>query len=1308
MPVGSKKSLKYGKALCALVAAVLLLFFACIATLPTLVSSDWGKQKLFNYLRSQYQIDVQCQHLSLKWFGHLEASGLQVIYAKKKVNFTCDTIKTEASLYSVLIKKNFGHLFCEKPYLKISPSLLSLLTGRPQAPSFQKASFFPIGKMSEPWLRCSLPYIGVVNASHGKMELLAEELEPIVFDEIVLNLENTPAEHTIYAHLSCQTLQKGIQGSIQADVSCMQVNSGTPILKANASLSQLPVEGVDELFALFQPKYRGFLVQAIGPTADASLNAASAAGNFEIDVSTSSPLFSAKISMATKDERVSLLTPAQCTYTITPAFFEKLSSLDTKKRTISLKENGTLNISLQQFNSVIPHSFDDLLVARFDATIAKSTPLVLESNGVNFTLRDLYLQIVGTEGAIQYNGQASVLSAQKSADCSMEGVYNAKNRERSFSVAAKDLPTEILAQIVGLPVLPDLLGQDISISASVNKTTDHLLSLEAQTPLFKLEKAVFSLNDKMLLRSPVAFSYQLLPSALHLLTKGPALEKKALLQGYINNFSLPLSFGLEGLQLDLKIASNQIQIAQKEPIAFNNAQATFSVRTLNQISLGLSSDRLQASLTGKYNEKTGKVTLTQPLLCTATIDNALLHGWVNTPASLMKPADLKLSIDPFSFTIRAFSMQSLSFKGTSSIPFFQLLSFEGAPELSLNNLVIPFQWDGPQKAAQIAIAAQVQEKEQSLGSIACKSTFTDVQWGKWDTATLNASLELQQMPTQFIDSFLGKSLFSPIIGPQFSTALKLQSTPQQHTIHLTLSSALLNIKSAFTGNATTLALSGPATSIQWTLTPEGYKSLDTFLNKQNSKQGFALKEPTYFQIHLTQLQLPFTPNTQAGFASRIPKIHFDLSHLQCVGDLANPSIIFSDNVTQETLAVSSLTLAFNKSQNTPLTFACNAYTGSPNNANNGKTGSLSLKGNVENLFDKQGQMQWNALSSQISLSVKNFPSQLLDLIARFKINTDYPFTKIFGNTIQASLEADIRNQSGPLSLNVHSPNTRFSLDAAINQEGLILKQPVYAQMKISKEMSALILNKTNPALRYFYSEGPVTLEIPTKGFFIPFTSSSLMKLSIPNARIELGKIACRNEGNIHSALSLLKAKQFDKNKEVHLWFAPIDLHVSQGTVDIERTEILLANTFDIAVWGKLLLLENYVDMVLGLTAQTLNKSFGIKNLSEDYVLTIPVQGKIGNVQINSSKATKKIALLLASQQKVLQDSLGKSRGGQILGGILQHMATLPDNENVPPAKHPFPWEKKTGFEESTEKPHEKKIRFKENEKPFKQLLKIVK
>ena len=129
------------------------------------------------------------------------------------------------------------------------------------------------------------------------------------------------------------------------------------------------------------------------------------------------------------------------------------------------------------------------------------------------------------------------------------------------------------------------------------------------------------------------------------------------------------------------------------------------------------------------------------------------------------------------------------------------------------------------------------------------------------------------------------------------------------------------------------------------------------------------------------------------------------------------------------------------------------------------------------------------------------------------------------------------------------------------------------------------------------------------------------------------------------------------------------------------------------------------------TLPTLEKAFGIQGLPKGYVLTLPMKGPLNNVKIDSSKATSKIALLLAWQHRGLaNDALGGGPAGAFAGELLGKLATLPDkNAKVPPAKHPFPWEegKSRSKKATSDRSEGKKRYFKGNEKPLKQILKVI-
>ena len=123
------------------------------------------------------------------------------------------------------------------------------------------------------------------------------------------------------------------------------------------------------------------------------------------------------------------------------------------------------------------------------------------------------------------------------------------------------------------------------------------------------------------------------------------------------------------------------------------------------------------------------------------------------------------------------------------------------------------------------------------------------------------------------------------------------------------------------------------------------------------------------------------------------------------------------------------------------------------------------------------------------------------------------------------------------------------------------------QMTLTPDLSQVLLNAVNPlSLSAISAAAPITLEIPAQGFSYPIYPSNDSQINIPSGRLDLGKLTCHNEGNLNITLGLLKLNQFSKNQDLELWFAPLDFHIANGEMDCERTEILIANTYQVCVW----------------------------------------------------------------------------------------------------------------------------------------------
>ncbi len=703
----------------------------------------------------------------------------------------------------------------------------------------------------------------------------------------------------------------------------------------------------------------------------------------------------------------------------------------------------------------------------------------------------------------------------------------------------------------------------------------------------------------------------------------------------------------QNLQFEASVHASTLPLFGK---TLSHVKGTLQAQTLSHISLQVDSDELHARTEGNIDLSTHSFSLIQPLTAEATLDLPFLVG----------PAPVQLVINPFAASLHDPLQGAIT--GQLFCKEAELATAE--TPISVQNTLLPFQWDPTAQRLLVQFSSQLPP----TGSIKGQGTLI----GKH----LRASLQCKDLATELLDLLSRKPYISALLGASISGECDLDHTPGMQTLSLQLTSPLLACKASLVKDQSGVRIRS-ITPARWQITPESYPLLDRLLT-QERQPHFALIEPTTFTLSSLDLYIPHP---------------LELNALEIIAGITNPGLNFLDKSSKEVISLSAFNGSiYKKGGQTPLTLSLDGT------ATAAKSGSFLCSVKTDLIGDL------SQLTLDIDLQAKQFPCKILDLCARAAGTVHPPFGALLGPTFQLSLKTHLQAFNGPLSLSLSSPTSQAELSGHLEAGTLILDQPLYAQLLITQEASRGILREVNPLdLSAFYTTSPVILQIPKAGSLLPLYPWAPEKLNIPEATLELGKITCRNEGNVNITLGLLKSKQFNKDQDLTLWFAPIDLSIRKGMVDVERTEILIADTFDICAWGKVDLVKEYVDMTLGLTAPTLAQAFGIKGLPENYVLTLPMKGKMDNVQINTGKATAKVALLLAWQNKDLAGQFGGTAGafaGELLGAI----ATLPDaNAKIPPPKHPFPWE----MGRSKEPLPRSKKRFKTSDKPLKQLFKVI-
>lgn len=303
-------------------------------------------------------------------------------------------------------------------------------------------------------------------------------------------------------------------------------------------------------------------------------------------------------------------------------------------------------------------------------------------------------------------------------------------------------------------------------------------------------------------------------------------------------------------------------------------------------------------------------------------------------------------------------------------------------------------------------------------------------------------------------------------------------------------------------------------------------------------------------------------------------------------------------------------------------------------------GHLSLKGKIETKYN-----------FDILVDVKNFPALALD--------------EIVGPTLDLKGSVKMSKSHGSIDLIIGAANLKTHLIGTLSERTFTLNAPLEAAIHLTPQLSALLLKDTNPLfLTGVEAQNPITLRVEPKDFSFPLPYS-IDKLKVGKATLNLGKVKCQNGKSLAALISLLNVSRLSSVREMDVWFTPVTFQIDRGILQSGRMDLLLADSIHLCTWGNVNLIKDQLDMILGLPADTLRQSFGIKNLSENYVLKIDVRGSTKEPDIATGPAGAKIAALLAA---------GQIPKKGVFGGIVDIITKPKEDEDIPPAQRPFPWE----------------------------------
>ncbi|NGX41488.1 MAG: hypothetical protein KR126chlam4_01329 [Candidatus Anoxychlamydiales bacterium] len=320
----------------------------------------------------------------------------------------------------------------------------------------------------------------------------------------------------------------------------------------------------------------------------------------------------------------------------------------------------------------------------------------------------------------------------------------------------------------------------------------------------------------------------------------------------------------------------------------------------------------------------------------------------------------------------------------------------------------------------------------------------------------------------------------------------------------------------------------------------------------------------------------------------------------------------------------------------------------------GKTTENKISGNFTAFIEFEGK------KIQSTINGKNIPTIGIDQLL-FSKSPKYQnlLSEILGSSLDLHVESTLDSLKGPIDIDIKSTNANASLNLFYEKDKITLTKSATIVLSLSPINPKFANNITYLASQ---KNSPIIIRISKDGFLYPISPFKTQNLKIGHMSVDLNKMLISNTGAIRTMTTLAKLRA---SNVVSMWFTNVNIQIENGMLFSDRMDFLIDEAVHLCTWGKIDLNNRALKMNLGITADTLYSVFGIQNLPDDYVIKIPIKGTIDNPKIDASKATAKIIALSTLQQS--------SGIGSIIGGII---TKFQKDQDIPPAKRPFPWEGK--------------------------------
>ena len=615
-------------------------------------------------------------------------------------------------------------------------------------------------------------------------------------------------------------------------------------------------------------------------------------------------------------------------------------------------------------------------------------------------------------------------------------------------------------------------------------------------------------------------------------------------------------------------------------------------------------------------------------------------------------ASLSLWVDPLKLNLRDISLSTLNLKG-----YIQADNIYMPNDVAVNGLQVPWEFNAGENRIKMELNGTVSkgsEKASPLhGTLLIENWIQDGKV-KMDRIRVSSNMKVEQIPTPLLNPFMGSLDATALIGESLDlTLIGAFDLGKQMpgTMDIALRSRNLTMKGTlFIQDGALQVKEGQPLAVTWTVTPTSWIALRNVLMKTPAEQDrLHLNEETPIALQIESLFLPFQ-QTNVIVDNGLK------------GTLTVRQLNVTDKKTKEVLHIDNLQADITTpAQTDAIQFALKA---DPSMNRSRGEAKVAISGSVRNLYDSAGKFDTGRLSCDANVDCKQVPVAMIGALLAMDESAQARVGALIGDKVNVDADVGVQQMTGAVTAAVHGELGQAKLDGQIKSGILTLNKPLVFQVKVTPQLGQTILNDFVPILGSAVSSSePIKIIVDPRGFSFPLTNFDILRTQLPYMTLALGKITFMNQGELRAIMSLLKLGDRD---QLSIWFTPLYVSLQDGVILCQRMDMLVADEYPIAVWGKVDLGKDKVKMTVGLGERALRRAFHVRGLDKNYLVQLSLTGSTGNVHIDQRKAAAYIAAVVAQTQKL--------PAGQLLGTVLQIAGSGFSDPTPPePTTKPLPW-----------------------------------